>query len=411
VGGVSEIDIRLLVEHERRAAVDTIRAALLTGPVTDEDFERNAGSWDDCDSIAAWDDDRCVGHVGAFRFDSTVPGGARVQTAGVTRVGVLPTHTRQGLLTQMMHRLLAEGRDRGDVLATLHASETPIYRRFGFGLGTDAVSVRLSPRRAAPWRTPTLGGSMRLLRPAEVLDVVPALYERVARWRVGTLSRPQWWWERFVRDAIAPVAGHGKGSFVVVHSDPTGLDDGYAFYEVDWADGFADVPSGRGTVHDIWGATSAVEIALWRYLTEVDLITTWNVEPRPVDEPVRRALHDTRAYEAIQRHDDQWIRILDVGAALGARTYGASAPVTIEVLDPAFAANAGVWRISGDGAEPTSDVPDATVDIATLSAAYLGAVAWRDLVDAGEAAIDDEIVQRLDALFAVRPTPFCGTGY
>jgi len=127
---MSDIDIRAVEEHERRDVADTIRAALLTGPVNDEDFERSRSSWDECDTLAAWDSDRCVGHVGAFQFDSTVPGGAKVTTAGVTRVGVLPTHTRRGLLTQMLHRLLVESRERDYVLASLHASETPIYRRF-----------------------------------------------------------------------------------------------------------------------------------------------------------------------------------------------------------------------------------------------------------------------------------------
>ena len=94
----------------------------------------------------------CVGNVAAFRFDSTVPGGAEVPTAGVTRVGVLPTHTRQGVLTRLMHRLLVESRERGNVLATLHASETSIYRRFGFGLATDAIAAQITTRSAKPWR-------------------------------------------------------------------------------------------------------------------------------------------------------------------------------------------------------------------------------------------------------------------
>jgi GNAT superfamily N-acetyltransferase len=151
---VTDYDIRPLEVEERRAAIDAFRAALLSGPVNDETFEAGAASWDDSDSLAAWDGERCVGSVGAFRFDSTVPGGARVQTAGVTRVGVLPTHTRRGLLTRMMHRLLAESRERGNVLATLHASETSIYRRYGFGLASDLASVQVTPQDAKPWRHP-----------------------------------------------------------------------------------------------------------------------------------------------------------------------------------------------------------------------------------------------------------------
>jgi predicted acetyltransferase len=407
---MSDDDIRTVTAEERRPVVDAFRAALLSGPVNDEAFAAGAASWDESDSLAAWDGDLCLGSVGAFRFDSTVPGGTKVKTAGVTRVGVLPTHTRRGLLTRMMHRLLSESRERGNVLATLHASETSIYGRYGFGLGTDTIAAFVTPRAAKPWRTPVAPGSMRLLPYAEVLDVVPPLYERVARWRVGSISRPDWMWKRRLKDASEPgEALFGKGSFVAVHSD--GHDDGYVHYDVDWDDSFATNPVGAGTVRDLWGASPAVELELWRFLLDIDLVVRWEAETRPVDEPVRRAMHDTRAYESRQRLDEQWVRLLDVAAALGARTYGpVDQPVTIAVTDPMFTDNCGTWAISAAGATP-AERPEVTVDIATLSAAYLGAVSWVDLATTGEVTADVEVLRRLDALFAVRPTPFCGTMY
>jgi predicted acetyltransferase len=254
---------------------------------------------------------------------------------------------------------------------------------------------------------------MRLLNYTEVLDVVPALYERVARWRVGSISRPPWMSSWVYKEASEPTATRqGKGSFVAVHSNPDGVDDGYVFYDVDWDESFATNPTGEGKVRDLWGATPAVELELWRYLLGIDLITTWRAEVRPVDEPVRRAMNDSRAYEVRQRIDDQWVRILDVDAALGARTYGATtATVTVAVHDPMFQANCATWRIASDGAERIDGPADVSVDIATLSAAYLGAVSWHDLDAAGAAHTGEDLLDRLDALFAVRSTPFCGTGY
>ncbi len=86
---MSDFDIRPVALDERRRVIDTFRAALLSGAVNDETFEAGQASWDESDALAAWDGDSCVGVVAAFRFDSTVPGGARVSTAGVTRVGVV----------------------------------------------------------------------------------------------------------------------------------------------------------------------------------------------------------------------------------------------------------------------------------------------------------------------------------
>ena len=97
---------------------------------------------------------------------------------------------------------------------------------------------------------------MRLLPYTEVLDVVPDLYERVARWRVGSISRPAWMWPRILKDASQPTAEpYGKGSFVAVHTDTDGTDDGYVIYDVDWDETFAANPTGVGKVHDLWGAS------------------------------------------------------------------------------------------------------------------------------------------------------------
>lgn len=412
---VSDFDIRPVDVDERRAATDTLRVALLSGAVNDADFQAVQPSWDDSDALAAWDGDHCVGHVAAFRFDMTVPGGERVPTAGVTRVGVLPTHTRRGLLSQMMQRLIVESRTRGNVLAALHASETSIYRRFGFGLASDAAAVVVTTRDAKPWRTPSAPGSMRLLPYTEVSSVVPDLYERVARWRVGSISRPAWMWPRILKDATGPTETlHGKGSFVAVHTDADGTDDGYVFYDVDWNEGFGTNPTGAGTIRDLRGASPSIELELWRFLLDIDLITTWHAEPRPVDEAVRRAMHDSRAYEARQRFDDQWVRILDVDAALGARTFGPShRTVIIDVRDPMFSANCASWAISSNGVERSENASDVQVDIAALSAAYFGAVSWHDLAVSGQIdpSTDGTLVAALDALFASRPIAFCGTGY
>lgn len=106
------------------------------------------------------------------------------------------------------------------------------------------------------------------------------------------------------------------------------------------------------------------------------------------------------------------MRILDVDAALRARTYGpVNAPVSMEIDDPMLPANCGTWEVSAGGAARSGGAADVMVDIASLSAAYLGAVSWTDLASIGAFDANDDVVQRLDALFAVHPTPFCGTGY
>src|SRR6188474_779094 len=78
---------------------------------------------------AAFDGDRIVGGAGAFPFQLTVPGGP-IACAGVTVVGVLPTHRRRGVLTEMMRTQLDDVHKRAEPFAALWASEEAIYGRF-----------------------------------------------------------------------------------------------------------------------------------------------------------------------------------------------------------------------------------------------------------------------------------------
>src|SRR4051812_37276522 len=80
-------------------------------------------------SLAWFDGDRIVATAAVYPRELTVPG-AMVRCAAVTAVGVVPTHRRRGLLTQMMRRQLADVRDRGEAVAILWPSEGPIYGRF-----------------------------------------------------------------------------------------------------------------------------------------------------------------------------------------------------------------------------------------------------------------------------------------
>ena len=50
----------------------------------------------------------------------------------------------------MLTRLLTEAADRGQVLASLRASETRIYQRFGFGLAGRSAEATMTSRDALP---------------------------------------------------------------------------------------------------------------------------------------------------------------------------------------------------------------------------------------------------------------------
>ncbi|EQD59886.1 acetyltransferase, partial [mine drainage metagenome] len=93
-------------------------------------------------TVAAFADGRMVGSSLALPLEIGLPG-AVVSAAGVTAVGVLPTHRRRGLLREMMTRQLLAARQGGLALAVLWASEGGIYSRFGFGPAARSWRIAL----------------------------------------------------------------------------------------------------------------------------------------------------------------------------------------------------------------------------------------------------------------------------
>ena len=209
-----------------------------------------------------------------------------------------------------MEAMIADAIAHEAVLMSLRASEAVIYGRYGFGVAGEYTEAAIDTARARPVSGGAKDGSIRLLRPDEIHDTVRPIYERAAHRRPGIVSRPDSWWERYLRDAVTRT----KSSYVVIHVDGHGTPDGYAHYDVAWNDDGSH--GGKGEVHDIFGTTDAVELALWTYLVDMDLVRTWKAEERPLDDILRAAVNDRRAYSTKSVDDEQWIRIVDVDATL-----------------------------------------------------------------------------------------------
>lgn len=98
-------------------------------------------------------------------------------------------------------------------------------------------------------------------------------------------------------------------------------------------------------------------------------------------------LPDVRA-AGVKHRDGLWLRILDVEAALVARTYSASLDVVIEVTDALIPTNAGRWHLRANADDtPTLERTDASydirLDISALGEAILGGRSLTSLADGG----------------------------
>src|SRR5439155_5919184 len=99
-----DISVRRLDIGEFPAFVRANRLAFGRHPSA-RDIEDEQALFEPARSLAAFDGERIVGTCGAFSLTLTVPGGT-IPLAGVTQVGVVPTHRRRGILTALMCRQL-----------------------------------------------------------------------------------------------------------------------------------------------------------------------------------------------------------------------------------------------------------------------------------------------------------------
>lgn len=361
-------------------------------------------------AIAAYDGTAMVGIAAAYSLDLTVPG-AVVPAAGVTWVGVLPTHRRRGVMRSLITHQLDQVREAGrEPVATLWASEPAIYGRFGYGRASYHYSVAVPRGTGALLPDAPHDPAMRLrLVPAEDWKLVADVYAAEAARRPGMLARD----ERWHRRAVIDYPGHRNGRSelrCLVAEDASGV-RGYARYTTkqDWSKGFAD---GDVDVREIVALDPAAHAGLLRHLFDVDLMGTtrlWNV---PVDDPLLHWLSDPRRAQP-KRSDSLYIRIVDLPRALEARSYTIPVDAVLEVADPLIPANAGRWRltVSGDGSarvQPSHEPPDAIVPVLDLGAAYLGGTALVELEAAGRVReVTPGCLPQLSLAFSASPEPWC----
>ncbi|CAM5422422.1 GNAT family N-acetyltransferase [Streptomyces aurantiogriseus] len=335
-------------------------------------------------SLGAWDGGELVGTAGAFDFRLTVPGGASVPAAGVTMVGVVATHRRRGVLTSMMRRQLDDVRDWGEPLAVLTASEAAIYGRFGYGAATFGLTAEIDTSRvrlSVPAGTDDV--RLRYASPVDLLDLCEGLYARKVPLRAGMLARRPGWEQLGVLDPEGERGGASPLQCVI--AERGGEVVGYVRFRVrpEWTD---TGHNGQVELQDLVAVDAVSEAALWRFLFGIDLTTSLKVRGRPLDEAWQYLVSDIRRC-LLRVRDGLYVRLVDVGAALEARTYQAPVDVVLEVEDAFCPWNSGRWRLTGDakGAScvRTEDAADLALSVRELGAAYLGGVSLASLAAAG----------------------------
>jgi predicted acetyltransferase len=351
-----------------------------------------------------WSDERWVATCGAFTRTLTVPGGS-VPAAAVALVSVSPTHRRQGLLTRMMHHQLVDVHGRGEPVAALWASEAPIYGRFGYGSAVPRLTLSGETSRTAFVPGVRIASGRMEDAPRSTAEVaIPKLHASLLPARPGAMNREAAHWAQWFDDPADRRHGATARRFAL-HRDPSGTVDGYAAYRVMPGEDYAEL-----RVEELDAASGEVRAALWRYLLDIDLVGRFTA-PGALDDSLRHLVANDRLITT-RMSDSLYVRLVDVEAALSARSYATELDVVIGVVDAVLPHNHRGFRLTGGPAgmvvSPSNDEPDLRLDVRELGTIYLGGVSLRDLHLAGlvEESTPGSVADTARA-FAADRAPFC----
>lgn len=418
-------------EDDFSAVVETVGEALvvsddratsrarLTPLLAEDDFGRllvaieSGRSERDAEDERAVRDGRVIGSVNAFSFRMTLPGGSR-PAAGITGVGVWPTRRRQGVLTALIRRQLADIRDRGENLAILWASEGSIYGRFGYSPANSEYKGELAYAHARLRPDAPRGAdlSVELVRASRARSDLERVHAAATARQVGRLQRSPAFWERALADTPDARAGRSSLKAAVVHGPEGPL--GYALHRT--RDRWENAnPCAQLHVEEAVATTPEAWTALYEHLFSRDLVTQLVFESMAQDDPLHFLLADPR--RLVTRFDDSlWVRLVDVPGALAERSYAVPADVVLEVSDRYAPWNEGRWRLRADrnGAtcERTSRAPDLSLDVSHLGAVHLGANTLSGYLRTG--LITEHTpgsVFGLDTALFRPEAPFCDQGF
>jgi predicted acetyltransferase len=333
-----------------------------------------------------------VATIASWIGELTVPGGAAIASCAISAVTVAPTHRRRGVARAMLEGELRAAHAGGTPVAMLTVSESPLYGRYGFAPAATAAAWTIETKRAT-WIGPRPDGRVDFIPRDRVRALLPVLHERVRHRTAGEIDVAGSFWDGFA--GTNPAAERTGEKRAIQYTDAAGEVRGAAVYAV--RENEADFTKGTVNVHYLVAETDDAYAALWRFLLELDLVSEVHAENLAVDEPLLWMIADQRAAK-ISLRDHQYVRIMDVAAALETRRYPVAGRLVLEVSDPlGFADGRYLLESTSDGTghvrplaeDEEADAVVLTLGIAELSATYLGGVPVATLAAAGRVLVQD----------------------
>ncbi|MEM7376193.1 MAG: GNAT family N-acetyltransferase [Pseudomonadota bacterium] len=365
--------------------------------------------------LSVADGDTIIGGCFAYPYRMSLPGGGDVPAAGLGGVGISPVAQGRGGFRPLIEGHLKQSAALGDAASLLMASESGLYRRFGYGQATEMAVWQLNTRDFA-LRDPASAAEGQRVLLDDVADTATRLapvHDAACRRRGGDVFRSADWWSMIVGAAERSWFGGGP-QFVAGWQKPNGELDAYALYVLeDVADdaGEPGTPANRLTVRELVATSVAAEVALFAALCRISWVRELRWELAPVDPPLRLLMTEPRELRQRRRLDMSWVRPLNVAALLEGRRYRSDGDVQIDYRDPLLPTQAGGYHLSVAGGRGTvtrvAPKPDSlALEPATLAMTVFGGTRVAELVDTGQLHGPAPALATLDRLLLTDRAPF-----
>jgi predicted acetyltransferase len=280
---------------------------------------------------------------------------------GLSAVATPPECRRQGLIGRLIRATLEEIRERGWPLSSLFPFYYPFYKRYGWEHMVDhyvyTIPMDRLPLPPSAAMTEASGSWHPIQRSTDMtadqeshhvddadLGVLRSLYEDWAAHQNGPFLRNEGWWRLQKLGEGAEDPSRRPDAYYWRNAE--GVPRAYVIYQLEQMQGGRSEWDRRMVVWD-WVALDFQALrALLLFLRNHD---SQAEEVRiTVPESMRfRALFDDPDFK-VETYAELMLRLVDVAAALEARSYPAEAKeeVTLAVTDPYLEWNTGIYRLT-----------------------------------------------------------------
>lgn len=310
---------------------------------------------------------------------------------GITWVVVRPDARRQGILRTIMKHHSEDAISRGIPWAMLGVTEDSIYGRFGYASASRTAWLTL-PKGSLdtvsnPWRSKY---RYKLLSATD-----EAVQQHYDLWRVtmdDSIGTPRWTTKTMSVAYAKPTPPDSDSldpKIAVLEEDGKLVAAALVTRTAAWSDG---KPSGSVNVSMLVAESTEAKVAMAHYLTSFDLFSNTTFAyinpdellvyagggPGKVDLSIKKGL---------------WLRPTMPAEALVSRGYAKPIDMVLQLTDPTLDQDH-TLRLTTDGqsfvrCEPTTDGPDLSCPVTTISQLILGEIAPQNFSEGAQLGVFD----------------------